>query len=335
MSLRVCDWKHNKRWVYSITYDEALADLDRFAIPHHDELGIPGHVEAVVSQIGEIRNIGTSSFNGYRHMNADEMKDLMARGWGIGNHAWSHKFISNRGMIEQELQISRDVLEEAIGVPVLVYCAPNGNENVTNYVLEFCRQIGYACAMSITDSINTPEDENFYLNRTPVHVEMERPLFSVYDPYRNIRIAQEHKGWIIDYNHCPLEEAVHTMKDCTEAQLRRRLETILMEGGDEVWCATPEEVISYHWCRRLLGYETIIETEEEHRYRLYVGSDLPKRITRKELTLDIDVPTGWCRNPRMWIDGKPQSASLVKPGVLRATIDIGNGIELSIRGNEL
>ena len=33
MGLRICDWKHGKRWIYSITYDKGLADLHRFAVP--------------------------------------------------------------------------------------------------------------------------------------------------------------------------------------------------------------------------------------------------------------------------------------------------------------
>ena len=76
MSLKVCPWKHGKRWVYSITYDEALADLHRFAIPIHEEFGFPGHVEAVVGQLGEVRQIGNSSYNGFRHMNGGELQDL-------------------------------------------------------------------------------------------------------------------------------------------------------------------------------------------------------------------------------------------------------------------
>ena len=83
MSLTICPWKYNKRWVYSITYDEALVDLHRFAIPIHEEYGIPGHVEVVVGQLGEVRNLGSSSYNGYRHMNGDELKDLLTRGWGV------------------------------------------------------------------------------------------------------------------------------------------------------------------------------------------------------------------------------------------------------------
>ena len=61
MNLKVCDWKYGKNWVYSITYDEGLVDLHKFTIPIHEELGIPGHVEVVAGQLGEIRNIGQSS----------------------------------------------------------------------------------------------------------------------------------------------------------------------------------------------------------------------------------------------------------------------------------
>ena len=74
MSLSICPWKYGKRWVYSITYDEALADLHRFAVPMHEEYAIPGHVELLVGQMGEIRKAGNSSYNGYRHMNAGELR---------------------------------------------------------------------------------------------------------------------------------------------------------------------------------------------------------------------------------------------------------------------
>jgi len=68
MSLSICPWKYGKRWVYSITYDEALADLHRFAIPMHEEYAIPGHVELLVGQMGEIRQADNSSYNGYRQL---------------------------------------------------------------------------------------------------------------------------------------------------------------------------------------------------------------------------------------------------------------------------
>src|SRR5690242_2753955 len=71
-TLRISDWKYGKQWVYSITYDEALQELHRFAVPIHDEFGIPGHMEAVAGHIGKVRQLGQSSYNGYHHMSGPE-----------------------------------------------------------------------------------------------------------------------------------------------------------------------------------------------------------------------------------------------------------------------
>ena len=162
MSLNICPWKYGKRWVYSITYDEALADLHRFAVPMHEEYKIPGHVEVVVGQLGEIRNIGNSSFNGYRHMNADELRDLLARGWGVGNHSWSHEVITP-DTVDKEIGHARQVLEEALGEPIILYCSPGDNTNMADHVLDACRHYGYLGAMSLTDALNLPGDELFWI----------------------------------------------------------------------------------------------------------------------------------------------------------------------------
>ena len=193
MSLSICPWKYGKRWVYSITYDEALADLHRFAIPMHEEFGIPGHVEVVVGQMGEIRNIGSSSFNGYRHMNADELRDLLARGWGVGNHSWSHEVITP-DTVDKEIGHARQVLEEALGEPIILYCSPGDNTNMADHVLEACRRYGYQGAMSLTDALNLPGDELFWINRTPLHDHYYPPFYSAYDPFRNIRQAHATAG---------------------------------------------------------------------------------------------------------------------------------------------
>ena len=156
MSLSICPWKYGKRWVYSITYDEALADLHRFAIPMHEEYAIPGHVELLVGQMGEIRKAGNSSYNGYRHMNAAELRDLLARGWGVGNHSWTHEIITPE-MVDQEIGHAKQVLEEALGEPIILYCSPGNNTNMADHVLEACRRYGYLGAMSLTDALNLPE----------------------------------------------------------------------------------------------------------------------------------------------------------------------------------
>ena len=327
--LTVCNWKHGKRWVYSVTYDEALADLHRFAVPHHQDLGIPGHVEAVVGQLGQERQIGASSFNGMRHMNGSELRELVDAGWGVGNHSWSHQVIVPE-TVDRELGEARDVLEQAIGGPVDLYCSPGDNTNMSDHVLAACRELGYLGAMSLTDALNRPGDELFWLNRTALHDEYYPPFHSEYDPYRNLRHAARDSGWVIDYCHCPLEEAIHPNKDCSEKQLRRRFETVLDEGGDEVWCAVPEEVLYYHLCRRHLQVEALAETETEQRYALSLP-DLSPRVRWRQVTVEAAVPAPWCRTPRVWINGAHRPAQVVRPGVLRTTVEVVDRTEIAFR----
>ena len=326
MALRICDWKYGKRWVYSITYDEALVDLHRFAIPLHEEYGIPGHVEVVAGQIGTIRQIGNSSYNGMRHMDSDELRDMLRRGWGVGNHSWSHQVITP-DMLDRELREARDIIEEAINTPIMLFCSPGDNTNMANHVLTACRDLGYLGAMSITDALNRPTDELFWINRSPLHDSFYEPFFSEFDPYRNLRHAESDGGWVIDYCHCPLEEPIHPHKDCSQQQLRERFEAVLGEGGQQVWCAVPEEVIYYHLCRRHLMVETIVSNETEQRYRLSLPG-LNARVVSREITLEVDVPTAWCCYPKVSVNGQIRSAELVSPRVLRTTVSVDENTEL-------
>jgi hypothetical protein len=329
MSLRICDWKYGKRWVYSVTYDEALEELHRFAVPHHEELGIPGHVEAVAGHIGKVRQLGSSSYNGYHHMGPDGLRDLIARGWGVGNHTWDHELV-RPDTVGRDIGEAKRVLEDACGAPVPLYCASGDNSNMSDHVLAACRKYGYLGAMSITDALNLPGDELFWLNRTALHEQYYGPFFSDYDPYRNIRYAQERGGWIIDYCHCPLEQAVHPNKDCSEAHLRLRFETVLAEGGDAVWCANPNEVAYYHATRRHTHVEALRETGLERVYVLRFGG-MPDAAVCRALTLEVDTPAAWCREAAVWVDGARRNAELVRPRLLRITVDAADGMEIAVR----
>ncbi|MGI8423745.1 MAG: polysaccharide deacetylase family protein [Chloroflexota bacterium] len=249
---RVCAWLGDRRWVYSITFDEALSDLHRFAIPTLREHGVPGHVEVVVGQMGQVRHLGGSSFDGFKHMGAEELRELVSWGWGVGNHSWSHKAVHGE-TAELELGRAKDVLEDAIGQAVTIYCAPGSNVNMNQGALEGCRRYGYLGAMSITDALNRPDvaadADPLWLNRTFLHHQGYGPFFSEFDPFRNIQHARRERGWIIDYLHCPLERPVHPNKDCSAAQLRERIETVVADG-DDVWLTPVEDAVDYRHTRR-------------------------------------------------------------------------------------
>lgn len=324
MSLHICDWKHGKRWVYSVTYDEALEELHRFAIPHHEAFGIPGHAEAVVGHLGKVRRLGQSSYNGFHHMGPDGLRDLLARGWGVGNHSWSHELITP-DMVDRELGEAKKVLEDAIGAPAPLYCSPGNNHNMSDHVLEAARRFGYLGAMSITDALNRPGDKLFWLNRSALHEQFYEPFFSEYDPYRNIRHAHADGGWIIDYCHCPLEKAVHPNKDCSESQLRRRFEAVLSEGGDAVWCANPDEVINYHTTRRHAKVEPVDETPGAEAYRLRIAG-LPAGVTCTELTLELHTSAAQRPCQRVLVDDRTVVPLLTRPRTLLFTVEARDGM---------
>jgi peptidoglycan/xylan/chitin deacetylase (PgdA/CDA1 family) len=276
----ISPWKYGKKWVYSITFDEAVSDLHRFAIPILEEYNVPGHLEVVVGQMGQIRNIGSSSLNGFKHMGSEELRDMLSRGWGVGNHSWSHETITLE-TVDKEIGHAKKVLEEAIAEPVTIYCAPNNNSNMNNAVLDACHRYGYLGAMSLTDALNRPDDEDMlWINRTFLHHQGYTPFFSEFNPFRNILHAKRDQGWLIDYCHCPLEEPIHPNKDCSEAQLRERIETIVHEGGDEVWLARVEDAVDYRYMRR----HTRIKSEEKD-YLSVFTKGLPPQVANREITL--------------------------------------------------
>ncbi len=47
--------------------------------------------------------VGMHCWNiGYCQMNAGELRDLLDRGWGVGNHSWTHEVIAPE-MVDQEI----------------------------------------------------------------------------------------------------------------------------------------------------------------------------------------------------------------------------------------
>ncbi|MBM3493167.1 MAG: hypothetical protein FJX72_02410 [Armatimonadetes bacterium] len=122
---------------------------------------------------------------------------------------------------------------------------------------------------------------------------------------------------------------MHPNKDCSEAQLRRRFETVLAEGGDAVWCANPDEVINYHATRRHTAIETLEDGADGQRYRLRAPS-LPDAVSCTELTLELVTEARWCARPRVCVGPQTIIPQLVRPRTLRFTVEACDGLEISI-----
>lgn len=235
-------WKDGKRWVYSITYDEGCKALLDHALPVHREFGIPGHVALVASQIGVPRNVPGSSYDGMMILSAEQIRMLVKEGWGVSCHGMTHSAITGENA-HYEVVESRAVLEEALGIPVTMFCVPGSNDS---YPASLAVAGDYRAIMTIYDDINTEQTDLMRLCRCPLHSEYPPPFYSAFDPFKRLHQAIDAGGWVIDYCHCPMPgKPIHPWKDCTLEQLAERFETVRRVGGDNVWLAEPNEVVEY------------------------------------------------------------------------------------------
>ena len=237
-------WKDGKHWVYSITYDEGCAGLLEHALPIHREYGIPGHVCFVASQVGVPRNVPGSSYDGMMILSKEQMLTLCKEGWGASCHSMTHARLTMENA-QYEIVESRTVLEEALGLPISVFCVPGNNESYPP-ARQVAEEAGYEAIMTIYDFVNTRDTDLLRLGRCPLHTEYPPPFYSTFDPYKRLHQAIDKGGWVIDYCHCPTpEKPVHPAKDCTAEELAERFATVRRVGGDEVWLAEPNEVVRY------------------------------------------------------------------------------------------
>jgi hypothetical protein len=312
-----------------VTYDEAMAELFDYTVPVHEELGIPGHVEVVVGHMGMVRQIGQSSYNGYHHMDAPQLRRLIALGWGVGSHSWSHGVVADN--LDQEVVQAKKVLEDAIGCRVVTYVAPGDNSNMVPPVIEALQAAGYLSALSVTDDLNLPDGDVWFLNRSANLHRGWPPLYSAFDPYHRLERARAEGAWVVDYCHCPTPHIPHESKDVYIDEHRARLEAVVRTGGDEVWAATVEEIVDYLWCRRHLRVEPLTAADGRPSFRLSLPG-LPAPVACRQVTFDIAVPSPLRRCPQIVVDGQAQAALLVRLGVARVTLDVTQPVTVQVHG---
>ena len=237
-------WKDAKRWVYSITYDEGCEALLGNALPVHRKYGVPGHVALVSSQIGVPRKVPGSSYDGMMILSREQIHMLAREGWGVSCHSMTHAGVTDANADVEVVQ-ARKVLEDALGMPVAMFCVPGDNTGFPP-ALKVARAAGYNAILTIYDDINTADTDLLRLCRVPLHTEYPPPFYCAYDPYKRLHQAIDAGGWVIDYCHCPMPgKAIHPWKDCTLEQLEERFATVRRVGGDDVWLAEPNEVVEY------------------------------------------------------------------------------------------
>jgi hypothetical protein len=313
-------WKFGKRFVYSVTYDEGLEALLGDTLAIHQRFGIPGHVSMVSAQVGKVRTVKGSTFEGMMHLSAKQIHELRALGWGVSCHGMNHHAITPESAHEEVVE-ARKVLEDALGIPITMFIVP-GNNNSYPASRAVAEEAGYLSMLTIWDALNDHDTDLLRLHRTPLIEEGFDPFGSAYDPYCRLHQALESGGWICEYTHIARTPVVSAQKEVRVETLIRRFEKVEQVGGDQVWKAAPEDVVDYIIVHRA----TSIESIANDRFRLRAEA-LPDTVQNRELTLRC---TGAPADLQILADGRQvEKAGAGKQALI--TLPVRDGLEITVR----
>jgi peptidoglycan/xylan/chitin deacetylase (PgdA/CDA1 family) len=287
-TISICRWKHDAPFAYSMTYDEGTEDCMDNALPLHERYGVPGHVDVVAGQLGQARNCWGSSLNGRRHVSAEQLRELIARGWGVGNHSWSHFVWPEQPGIDlwREVVWSKYRLEEMIDHPVRVFTIPN---DMYNYdpAIGLIRQHYLAC-LAIDGGVNRDDVDLYRVGNYLLAADGPRPRPGWPEELKTDRLTAAYLrgGWLLDTTHLCMDNVPQPHKCITPDALQRRFETLGELSAGRMWAARVDDVIDYILLRRTLRIENV-RRDESQGLRFDVLGDWPVGLIDARLTLRI------------------------------------------------
>lgn len=287
-NVEICRWRGDAPFAYSMTYDEGTVDALANALPIHESFGFPGHVDVVPGQVGQQRHALGSSLNDYMHMSAEELTFLLGKGWGVGNHSWSHySYPCQPGLdLFREVVWSKYRLEDMISHPVRIFTIPN---DVHNYapVLDLVKQHYLACAY-IEGGPNRDGFDLYKIGNCMVASGgfRSRPGWPEAMKTENLTREFLQDSWVYETSHLCLWNVPQAWKSLTPAYLTRRFETLTDLSEGKLWAAKPDDVIDYVLMRRSLTIENV-RSAAQGGISFDIGGEWPVGVMNSSLTLRL------------------------------------------------
>ena len=126
--------------------------------------------ENFITELGKQLKVGVPDevTEEYAPLSWNEIKEMSDCGICFGSHTVTHPILSKlrNKRIEEEVAISKKIIERYIDREVLAFAYPNGREeDYDNRVVEKLRDNGYLCAMTTVSGLNTMKGDPFRLKR--------------------------------------------------------------------------------------------------------------------------------------------------------------------------
>ena len=333
MKVEVCRWKGGRQFAYSITYDEGFEDLLEHALPVHRRYGVPGHLVMVAGQLGEVRNVPTSTYDGrYRHLSAAQLRELMAEGWSVGDHSLTHGDLNADPYAE--VVTSKRILEEATGQPVTLFHLPGADFSYAP-AARFIDETGFLAVFFCDDRVNDADADLMGLGRCLLYMREGRPWHDlydpfprVYDPYHRLHEARESGGWLVDITHLVAPDPPAPWKDVTPELLAERFACLRRVGAGAEWAAEPEEVVDFTLMRRATSVEPL-DGAEPGLFRVTVRPT-PSSIKHRVVSVAIS-DIGYAAPPQVRLDGEPLPVMFTGPAAAICTFCPCDGAILAVQ----
>ena len=308
--VEICTWPEDAPFAYSMTYDEGTVDALANALPVHEEFGFPGHVDVVAGQLGQQRRAFASSLNEYMHMSVAELKFLMQRGWGVGNHSWSHYVYPTQPGLDlwREVVWSKYRLEDMLDHPVRIFTIPNDKYNYEP-VIGLVKQHYLACA----NIDGSPNREDFDLYKIGNFMVASGQISEAYDwkdelLTENLELDFLTGSWLYETSHLVMWNVPQAHKCLTPEDLTRRFERLREVSGGKLWAAKPDDVIDYVLLRRALSANVVDYTDNGIEFQIVgewpvgvINSQLSFRISGLSVAgeAEVEVVTEAARGGRL------------------------------------
>lgn len=156
-----------------ITFDDGHRDNYTAAFPIMQKYGYTGILYLVYNYIGK---------EGY--MDVEEIKEMRRAGWEVGSHGLNHldlKYLTPERQ-RDEIAISRALLEQLLGFPILTFAYPFGSMN--DSAMDQARRAGYIAAMGANGYAASQGKGNlFYLQRVEIKGSEDAKTFIRFLPW--------------------------------------------------------------------------------------------------------------------------------------------------------
>ena len=159
----------------AVTFDDGYRDNYENAYPVLRKYEIPATIFLTTGFIGtgEIpawdRGFYTSEET--LMLSWKQVREMGSDGISFGSHTLTHPLLSRipRKRVEEELCLSKDIIEQQIGMPVTTFAYPSGDFN--SETKELVRESGYAAAVSVTAGHNGLHNDVYALRRNLIQLQ--------------------------------------------------------------------------------------------------------------------------------------------------------------------